>query len=58
MGTPLQRSSLIGGMGVYKGDILPRTPKVKMVSYRELPIKTLPMSLLIDLHRKNIRFPQ
>ena len=28
-----------------------------MVSYRELPVKTLPTSLLLDLRRKNIRVP-
>ena len=28
-----------------------------MVSYRELPVKTLPTCLLLDLHRKNIRVP-
>ena len=29
-----------------------------MVSYRELPVKTLPTCLLLDLRRKNIRVPQ
>ena len=28
-----------------------------MVSYRELPVKTLPKCLLLDLRRKNIRVP-
>lgn len=29
-----------------------------MASYREYPIKSLPKSLLLDLHRRNIRVPQ
>ena len=38
--------------------LAPGLSKRKMVSYRELPVKTLPMSLLLDLRRKNIRVPQ
>ena len=57
MGTPLPRCSPIGGTGEYKGDARLGTSKRKMVSYRELPVKTLPKCLLLDLRRKNIRVP-
>ena len=58
MGTPLPRVHLIGGENEYKGDARLATVKRKMVSYRELPVKTLPACLLLDLHRKKIRVPQ
>lgn len=56
--TRVRESSPIGGTEEYKGDARSGTSKRKMVSYRELPVKTLPKCLLLDLRRKNIRVPQ